>query len=509
MLPFLLLDKIQRGLEVQQYGDGSATRDFTFVADIVDGVVAVHDKRVVEPGKAAQHEIFNLGNTSPISLRDYIALTERITGRRANLRVVDTQAGDVQHTFADCSKAQRMVGYEPRVSTEEGMTRTYRWYMDEYTPWRESHPLPEHGEQSATTVDGHRHSPPADTASNSPSESHLSSPISTSSKDFQHLSPGVSARTLRRASHSRSPAPAGALEGVLMCTRVHCHHVDDATSFLRSSVFRTLLHGWIEHAVRVAAHVAIAVDCTDGRTDVTDAVEAAVDAIDRAERVQLVRVAPWGQFVPALNALLHHAQALEDVRELYCTSLEACSSPQEVAAMQKELRASDAMLVGVRLQGHQWHGDASAAPSSPSAHIAPLSGLTCPWNTNAMWAVRPLSRTGFLAVSEDAVHGGVEEVVVVATHAALQASTHAASHAGGEGATASPVVPLAALIDFIHTDGTRSSTWHTEWQDAGRRAWHAAKMASKAERAQWQLEQVDLVSTLSQAHVSHKTIVLD
>ena len=129
MFPFILLDRIVRGQTVQQFGDGSSSRDFTFVDDIVDGIVAVHDRRHVETDRSRQHELFNLGNCSPIALRDYIQLTELVVGRKAKVEMVEAQMGDVQHTFADCSKATRMVGYQPKVSIEEGMQRTYRWSL--------------------------------------------------------------------------------------------------------------------------------------------------------------------------------------------------------------------------------------------------------------------------------------------------------------------------------------------------------------------------------------------
>ena len=500
MFPFILLDSIVRGKTVKQFGDGSSSRDFTYISDIVDGIIAVHDGRRMEGESSRQHEVFNLGNSHPIGLSDYIRLTEAIVGKKAKVEVVEAQMGDVQHTFADCSKAQRMVGYQPRVSIEEGMKRTYRWssltshptridswlarlqlivppspcpcpfgcfcrYVDEYVPWRKSHPPPLKEERDAASS---------------------------------------------LAAGKASSAPAGALSDVLMCTRVHCGNVADAAAFLNSTSFRSNLRAWLRHAVSVAAHVAIAVDCTDGRVDVVDSVEEALQSIDGARRVQLVKVSPWSRFVPALNALLQRAAAIDEVHYIYFTSLEAQSSLDEVQAMHSELStSSSAMVVGLRLPGHEWHGPDHLKSSAPSSSaLTPLSGLTCPWNTNALWSVRLLSRTGFLAISDDAVHGGVEEVAVVATHAALHASGEEAGERKEAAVASASPPPLAVLIDFDAANGVRASNWKAEWEDAGRRAWHEKKMASKAERAMWQLQQIELEAASSRVGVLHKTLTV-
>ena len=303
-----------------------------------------------------------------------------------------------------------------------------------------------------------------------------------------------------------------------MCTRVHCGNVADAAGFLASSSFRSNLRAWLQHAVTVATHVAIAVDCTDSRVDVADSVQEALQSVDGAGRVQLVRVAPWGRFVPALNALVQSAAAIDEVQCVYFTSLEAQCSADEVRAMRVELSSGNVMLVGLRLAGHEWHGPDELLPSSsssPSASgLAPLSGVTCPWNTNALWSLPQLRRTGFLNVSEDAEHGGVEEVAVVATHAALHASAGAEVDVREEKAAVfacSSPEPLAVLIDFERSGGGSSSSsswssWKAEWEDAGRRAWHQRKMASKAERAKWQLQQIGLDAASSGMRVLHKRV---
>ena len=507
MFPFLLLDSIERGLPVKQFGDGSSSRDFTYIDDIVDGVIAVHDRRRVEAGSARQHEVFNLGGSDSIRLSDFIRTVERVAGKRAQVQVVDNQAGDVQHTFADCSKAARMVGYEPKVSVEEGMRRCYRWYKDEYEPWRAQHPTlaatkPSTLRNRLTALQASTSMSSLDERDGARAQEQPSTPISTASTaspvSCATPSPTSSQRTIGHQLTVCPPA-VDALPGLLLCTRIHCGQVSDGDAFLRSDSFLRHLQSWLHNAVQVAAHVAIAVDCTDGRTDVYDCVLDVLEQTNCADRVALVRVAPWGRFCPALNALLQHAAATSDVSDILFSSLEATRPLDEVAAMQSELRSSKALVVGARLEGHDWHRTELGCPASPSAAFAPLSGLTVPWNTAAMWSVRALSRTGFLSVSDDAVHGGVEEAAVVAMHSLL-AATRAVS-----GTPAS----VATLLDFVRSaDGATegSAEWKAEWEDEGRAAWHRAKMESKARRAQWQLDEMDVDGTRSL--VQHKTITL-
>ena len=81
----LLLDSIEQGLTVKQYNDGTSSGDFTFISDIVDGIIAVHDNWQVEAAYRRQHEIFNLGNSRAITLTLFIDTVEHITGKRARI----------------------------------------------------------------------------------------------------------------------------------------------------------------------------------------------------------------------------------------------------------------------------------------------------------------------------------------------------------------------------------------------------------------------------------------
>jgi UDP-glucuronate 4-epimerase len=115
---------IDRGEPVPFFGDGSASRDYTFVADTVDGVVAALDR-------PAGYEIYNLGHSSPVTLAEMVATIEGCLGKPANLQRLPDQPGDVRTTFADISKAKARLGYEPKVVFAEGVERFVRWYREQ------------------------------------------------------------------------------------------------------------------------------------------------------------------------------------------------------------------------------------------------------------------------------------------------------------------------------------------------------------------------------------------
>ena len=117
---------IEEGRGVPVYGDGSAKRDFTFVSDIVDGVVAALDFAA-----RGGYRIFNLGESRTVELRELITLLEAALGKRAVIDRRPDQAGDVPITFADISRARAELGYCPRVPIEEGIRRFVEWFRAE------------------------------------------------------------------------------------------------------------------------------------------------------------------------------------------------------------------------------------------------------------------------------------------------------------------------------------------------------------------------------------------
>jgi len=104
------------------YGDGGQTRDFTYVANVVDGVL-----RACEAG-GASGEVINVATGGRISLNELYHTMKKLVGATVDPVYVDTRAGDVRDSQADISKARRILGYEPVVSFEEGLRRTVEWY---------------------------------------------------------------------------------------------------------------------------------------------------------------------------------------------------------------------------------------------------------------------------------------------------------------------------------------------------------------------------------------------
>jgi UDP-glucuronate 4-epimerase len=118
---------IERGEPVPIFGDGSSGRDYTYVDDIVQGTMAAveYDPRGPE---GVPFEIFNLGNSHPVKLKELVETLERVLGRSARRRQEPPQQGDVPLTWADIGKAGRLLGYAPKITFEEGLRRFAAWY---------------------------------------------------------------------------------------------------------------------------------------------------------------------------------------------------------------------------------------------------------------------------------------------------------------------------------------------------------------------------------------------
>jgi UDP-glucuronate 4-epimerase len=116
-------DLLARGEEIPMYGDGSSRRDYTFVDDIIDGVVASLDL-------APPFEILNLGGAETTALADLIRMIADELGVEHRIQYLPEQPGDVPITYADVRKAGRVLGYSPRVSIREGLRRFVEWYRE-------------------------------------------------------------------------------------------------------------------------------------------------------------------------------------------------------------------------------------------------------------------------------------------------------------------------------------------------------------------------------------------
>ena len=122
--------RIFAGEPIPVFGDGSMERDFTYVDDVVDGIVAAAD-RVAE--RDAFH-IVNLGESEPIRLGRLVEALEEATEREARIDRRPVPPGDVERTFADISRARELLGYAPRVGLEEGLRRFVAWYRQVMLP---------------------------------------------------------------------------------------------------------------------------------------------------------------------------------------------------------------------------------------------------------------------------------------------------------------------------------------------------------------------------------------
>jgi UDP-glucuronate 4-epimerase len=115
--------RMLEGKEIEIFGDGSSRRDYTYIEDIVGGVLGALD---APPG----YRVYNLGESSTVTLADLVALLERATGVRAKRKILPVQPGDVPATWADISLARAEIGYDPKTDLETGVARFVEWYRD-------------------------------------------------------------------------------------------------------------------------------------------------------------------------------------------------------------------------------------------------------------------------------------------------------------------------------------------------------------------------------------------
>lgn len=122
MAPFLFTDAVHRGKPIMKFGKGNTKRDYTYIDDIVDGIIASLKNNF-------SYEIINLGNNKPVELNYLISLIERLLKKKANILQLEKQVGDVDITYADISKAKKLLGYKPKITIEEGMEKFIQWYL--------------------------------------------------------------------------------------------------------------------------------------------------------------------------------------------------------------------------------------------------------------------------------------------------------------------------------------------------------------------------------------------
>jgi len=144
MALFLFTDAIMKDEPIQVFNHGNMRRDFTYIDDIVNGVIKVADRPASpnpdfdpqhpDPGSSkVPYKVYNIGNSSPVLLMDYIKAVEKGLGKKAIMNMLPLQPGDVPASHADVTDLVRDTGYKPETSIEEGVGEFTKWYLNYYT----------------------------------------------------------------------------------------------------------------------------------------------------------------------------------------------------------------------------------------------------------------------------------------------------------------------------------------------------------------------------------------
>lgn len=144
MALFLFIEAMKKGEPIQVFNHGKMKRDFTYVGDIVEGIVRVADRPPKgnsawqgdspDPGSSyAPYKVYNIGNSSPVELMDYIGALEKALGIEAEKNMLPLQPGDVPATYADVTDLMRDTGYKPDTPVDEGVSKFVEWYKAHYS----------------------------------------------------------------------------------------------------------------------------------------------------------------------------------------------------------------------------------------------------------------------------------------------------------------------------------------------------------------------------------------
>jgi UDP-glucuronate 4-epimerase len=143
MALFLFIQAIEKGQPIQVFNHGKMKRDFTYIDDIVEGIIRVADRPAKpnpewtgqdpDPGSSyAPFKVYNIGNSQPVELMDYIGALEKAMGKEAIKNMLPLQPGDVPSTYADVTDLKRDTGYQPQTSVEDGVAKFVAWYKESY-----------------------------------------------------------------------------------------------------------------------------------------------------------------------------------------------------------------------------------------------------------------------------------------------------------------------------------------------------------------------------------------
>ena len=143
MAPVIFTKAILNNQKIDVFNGGRMSRDFTYIDDIIDGVIGVLDKPATpSPGfdpfapdpaiSNAPFRVFNIGNSNPTLLMSFIAALENALGKKAKMNMLPMQPGDVPATAADISAIQQWTGFRPTIKLEEGVAQFAAWYLKYY-----------------------------------------------------------------------------------------------------------------------------------------------------------------------------------------------------------------------------------------------------------------------------------------------------------------------------------------------------------------------------------------
>jgi UDP-glucuronate 4-epimerase len=140
MAPWLFTDAILKGERIKVFNNGEMQRDFTYIDDIVDGVIKVLDcipvgekELTSDPSQStAPYKVYNIGNNQPVQLADFILAIEKACGKKAEKIYLPMQPGDVKRTFADIDQLISLTGVSPNTSIDDGMQKFVDWFLEYY-----------------------------------------------------------------------------------------------------------------------------------------------------------------------------------------------------------------------------------------------------------------------------------------------------------------------------------------------------------------------------------------
>lgn len=132
MALFIFTKAIVEGRKVPVFNNGEMKRDFTYIDDIIQGVLAALENPPIREGKKAPARVLNIGNTRSENLMDYVRIIEEKLGRSADIEFLPMQAGDIAETYADIEETTRLTGFKPTTTIREGVPKFISWYKEFY-----------------------------------------------------------------------------------------------------------------------------------------------------------------------------------------------------------------------------------------------------------------------------------------------------------------------------------------------------------------------------------------